>query len=265
MVVADRRLDLLTSELTGKQRAVLCLRAWCQGEKVDDRVVRYCPPADKPEMDRICEAVEEGNGRIHQGLIMLLEWTANMESDLEWLKVLTLYQEHAASLEQVAKKPVEALPPPWKSERQVPLGWGVLTNLDDPTPKDWAEFRELTRLGIQRNLRRRWQEVLSYDRTFAELAEALGEELVHFEVRERLEWLRESILRLHSKLEALGVPFELPEPEEAQLTTSRGHFDWAALRAVPKEKHAREWMHPKQQEELESWEREQAEQLRTGT
>ena len=82
MVVADRRLDLLTSELTGKQRAVLCLRAWCQGEKVDDRVVRYCPPADKPEMDRICEAVEEGNGRIHQGLIMLLEWTANMESDV---------------------------------------------------------------------------------------------------------------------------------------------------------------------------------------
>jgi len=30
-------------------------------------------------------------------------------------------------------------------------------------------------LGIERHLRRRWQEVLSYDRTFAELGEALGE------------------------------------------------------------------------------------------
>jgi hypothetical protein len=42
-------------------------------------------------------------------------------------------------------------------------------------------------------------------------------------------------------------------------------FDWDLLRDTGDQKTPREWMHDAQYEELEAWEREQAESLRGGS
>src|SRR5204863_9883909 len=104
--------------------------------------------------------------------------------------------------------------------------------------------------------------VLAMDETFGELRSAMGEEMMHLDIRKLLDALHEHVLRLHMQLVESGDGFELPEVPGDQITSFHNAFDWDALRDVPKEKHAREWMHEKQREELEAWEAEQAESLR---
>jgi hypothetical protein len=83
--------------------------------------------------------------------------------------------------------------------------------------------------------------------------------MVHEEVKELLNGLREHVLRLH---ELHGDDFELPGEVGEHGGDLRREIDWEAIRGSGMETHAREWMHEKQLAELEEWEEEQAESLR---
>ena len=126
MAALDRRMDLLNSQLTARERGILILRAWCAGETPDERLRRYCPPHDKESMESFIRAFERGTGETHGQLVILLEWTATLEGAVSSLRISQLYDARMKALEAVAKRAVDPLPPPWKDERRVPIGWGVL-------------------------------------------------------------------------------------------------------------------------------------------
>ena len=263
MVGVDRRLDLLASELTPRERGMLWLREWRDDQPHDDRLVRMCPPQDKPEMDRFVLAVEQGNREAHGLLVILLEWAANIETELHFYRALRLHRERMRSLEAVAKKPVPPLQPPWDMDRKVPIGWGrLVVEGGRHVAGSWDEFEEKARRDLIRSISFRWNDLKAFDEVFGELASALGEEMMHFEVRQFLNGYREAVTRMRSELEADGDSFDLLGPREGQGDLIREAFDWEAIRPAPKDKHAREWMHAQQQEELETWEREQASMLR---
>lgn len=125
MAAPERRLDLLNSELTARERGILILRARCAGETPDERLRRYCPPHDKGAMESFIRAFERGTGETHGQLVILLEWTATLEAAVKSLRVFQLCDVRMKALEAVAKRPVAPLLPPWKDERRVPIGWGA--------------------------------------------------------------------------------------------------------------------------------------------
>lgn len=261
----DRKLDALTSVLTARQRAILRLRAWCADEEPDDRLIRLCPPQDKAEMDRIVRAVEHANGEANGALILWLEWLANTESDLHWHRALSLFHRRQVQLEQVARKPVAPLPLPWDHERLVPLGWGRLVHDEEPgAAPDWAEFVRRSGDALRVALSLRWRDVRATEAAFARLTSIMGEELIHAETKRLLEGLREHTLRLRDEMVAFGEACDLPSEFGDHIAYVQESIDWPAVQVVPPEKHAREWMAESQRQELEAWERQQAEQLRTG-
>ncbi|MEO8538150.1 MAG: hypothetical protein ABI577_00300, partial [bacterium] len=263
MVAIDRRLDALTSELTARERAVLWLRAWRQGEKVDERVVRFCPPQDKPEMHRICAAVEHASDEARGLLIILLEWMANAELEFHLVRIARAYGAYVESLEAVAKKPVPPLPAPWDTSRAVPIGWGRLIQHEERrTPKDWEQFRRYSLASVEEALALRWWDVLSMESVFDDIEAAIGEPLMHQESAALLDGLRDAIFKLAEEVSIFDEEFSLTGASGDHIDTLRLAVDWDAIRGTPKEKHAREWMHEKQRQELETWEREQSEELR---
>jgi hypothetical protein len=265
VVGVDRRLDLLTSELTPRERGMLWLREWRDDVPHDDRLIRLCPPQDKPEMDRFVLAVEQGNREAHGLLVILLEWAANIETDLHFYRALRLHRERIRSLEAVAKKAVPPLPPPWNMDRKVPIGWGRLVGEDGSDEAgSWDEVEEKLRRDLIRSISFRWNDLLVLDEVFEELERALGEEMMYFEVRQFLDGYRQALVRMRSALESDGEAFELAGPHEGQANLIREAFDWSVIRPAPEDKHPREWMHPQQAEELQSWERVQADTLRSG-
>jgi hypothetical protein len=230
---------------------------------VDERVIRYCPPQDKPEMERIRRAVEHASNEAHGLLIILLEWTAMAEADCQWLRVLMAYQGRVEALERVAKREVAPLPQPWDNQRLVPVGWGRLVPAPERrTARDWHEFRVHRLLDVEEAVSLRWRDVLGYEAVFDDLETALGERLIHKATRERLAWFREHVLRLADQVAEWDAEFELPADSGEHGSVLREQIDWEAIRGVPKEKHAREWMPESQRVGLEEWEREQAEALR---
>jgi hypothetical protein len=211
-------------------------------------------------MDRIRRAVEHASNEAHGSLIILLEWTANTEASIHSFRVLCAFQERLAALEAVAKKETRPLPPPWETSRKVPLGYGRLAR-EEPleAAKDWTEFRYRCLGDIEEALTFRWRDVLGYEAVFDEMAQAMGEPLIHRAVRELLDGLRDSVLRLTLDTQCLDEEFQLPEEPGEHGGMLRESIDWQVIHGAPKEKHAREWMHPSRQEELEAWERGQAE------
>jgi hypothetical protein len=263
MVAVERRLGRLTSELTARERAVLCLRAWCEGEEADERVIRYCPPQDKTEMERIRRAVEHASIEAHSTLIILLEWTAHTEAEIHRLRVLTAYQEHVAALEAVAKKEVRPMPPPWETSRKVPMGYGRLVSEEDEgVAQDWDDFRLRCLKSIEESLTFRWKDALGIEAVFDDLAKTMGEAVMHQTARRLLDGVRDSVLRLTREVESFDEDFQLPGEPGEHGAVLRNAIDWDAIRGAPPVKHAREWMYGQQAAELEAWEREQAEELR---
>lgn len=214
-------------------------------------------------MESFIRAFERGTGETHGQLVILLEWTATLEGAVSSLRISQLYDARMKALEAVAKRAVDPLPPPWKDERRVPIGWGVLKpeQETDYVPATWDEFWDREVFGIQRNLVRRWQEARAFELVYEEVAVAVGESLVHADVQQRLTWLRESVLMLNREMEELGHPFELPEPDAEQVEANREHWDWTVLRP-PTDKHAREWLAGQVLEDTLAFEREQADALR---
>ena len=61
MTTADRRLDAVTTGLTARERAILTIGIWNRSEEPEDRLLKYMPPEQKEEFERLVKAVENAN------------------------------------------------------------------------------------------------------------------------------------------------------------------------------------------------------------
>ncbi len=266
MALNERKLDTLTSALTTRERAGLFMRAWCDGEEPDDRLRRFCPPADRAEYERLCNVIETGNNRLYTALVINQEWLHGNELELQLLICLEGHQEREQKLPAAVRRGLPALPTPREVKRRTQLGWESLDDDDGPAPASWEELRERLVETLVRDLCMRWREVLAMEGLFAEAQRLLGAEVAHGHNRRLLSGLRGGLLEIQEAMAERGHAFEFPaDPGDAR-ERLQNYFDPAALRDPGGDQRtAREWMHEKQYAELEAWEREQAEMLRGGS
>jgi hypothetical protein len=92
-----------------------------------------------------------------------------------------------------------------------------------------------------------------------EVSEALGEYIVHADVRWLLDALRERLLVLHAELVPIIGPFALAEPTDEELAAAREDVDWNVLtgrpEAPPFRHEEREWMPAEERKALAARER----------
>jgi hypothetical protein len=255
----QRKLETLANALTAKERAVLWMRACCAGDEPDHRLRTYCPPEDRAEFERYVSSVEHGSGEIHGQLIILLEWLANTESEMHWLRIYDLLAGQVREMEKVTGKRAPKLQPPWNTNRQVPIAWGTLLHPDRPVPRSWDDHREMSKRELRTSLELRWRDLAVIDEVLSELERVFGEPLLHHDVAERLDWFRESLQRLSSEY---GGPIERGAPDLERVQVLREAF---GLDELGEDDDPRARMHETNRASLEAFEREQAKMLRNGS
>ncbi|MBI2764911.1 MAG: hypothetical protein HYX53_03255 [Chloroflexi bacterium] len=137
----------------------------------------------------------------------------------------------------------------------------------DERPADWQEAQQVLFDGIVRNVELRWAEWGAAEITLGELAEAVGAEVVHAQLRDALDMWRTKTLDIYAGIVRIAGPFPLTEPGELHLAAARSHVDWEAVRgpgAQARPASARTWMRPAERAELDELELRLAMELRAG-
>ena len=88
MTTADRRLDAVTTGLTVRERALLALGYWHRDEEPDERLLKYMPPEQKDEFERLLNAVENANGQLYSDSSIWCEWLQQADIEMAWLECL---------------------------------------------------------------------------------------------------------------------------------------------------------------------------------
>lgn len=258
MVAVDRKLDALTSVLTARQRAILGVKAWVAGEQADARLERMCPPHDLAEMQGITRAVAKGNTEINSMVIFLLEWVAQNEVQIHWLRSLQPFLARDKALPAQARRLLPSLPRPWDTERKTHLGYGRLEHLNEPDAATWEQFAVRLVRDIADAIQKRWQDYLQCEAALESASKALGTDVVHMEIRQTLDHYRAAVLNLVEQFRLAGHTVVLPQFDMEVASFATQAFNLDVLRELPAEKHPREWLHERGLAELEEWEKEQA-------
>ncbi|MCK9519799.1 MAG: hypothetical protein M0R74_12365, partial [Dehalococcoidia bacterium] len=150
--------------------------------------------------------------------------------------------------------------------RDMPLAWGQKAGEDKPVPSTWPEARERLLDDCRGNVSIRWQELAAMEIALGELADALGEEMTHLDLREGLDRCQAKVLELHAALTNLGERFKLPEPDERHLAVAREYVSIDSLSDEREKQTAgrepRDWLPEQQRDELERLEAEWAAAVR---
>ncbi len=293
MTAPERRLDALAAGLTARERAVLILRAWLDGQDEEDRLHKHMPAEQKEECERIVAAVVSANQEFHWACGWVIEWLFQEETRLAWLECLdgflTRTHQLEAALEAAGWKTEEGaeaaidkgrktavltpLPRPGRGfERDLPfvIGEKAFPDDDRPLPATWQEARDHLVLDYQRAVELRWQDYLARGTVLSELSELLGENMVHeVGVGGPLEAIRRKVLELYEAGQGLAGRFPLPDPGPASVERLRGWVRWDDVREAPAESppastNGRGWMRPDDLAELEALEARLAGELRSG-
>lgn len=259
MVAVERKLDALTSALTSRQRAILVLSAWLRGETADERLYRFCPPADLAEFEAMRRAVNRGNELLRQTGAYLLEWIAQIEMQIHWLRTLEMYQRREKAIASPVRKTLPPLLSVWETSRQTARAFGRHVSDEEPEPRTWEEFSARLARTLLNAIQQRWQDYLQGKAALEEASEALGIDATHRVVRELFERLEDDILRLARMMGEAGHAVKLPELDRDAESYAATAFKLEVLREFPREKHERESLHAQARAELEAWEKEQAE------
>jgi hypothetical protein len=98
VTTADRRLDVLTAGLTARERAILAIGCWIRGEEPDERLIKYMPPGQKEEFERLVTAVENANDEFWSDCSIWCEWIHQSDIELAWLESISALFARQAKL-----------------------------------------------------------------------------------------------------------------------------------------------------------------------
>jgi hypothetical protein len=248
---ADRRLDALTTGLTVRERALLALGYWHRDEEPDERLLKYMPPEQKDEFERLLNAVENANGQLYSDSSIWCEWLQQADIEMAWLEclagLLARQAQLVAALKAVGVTAREETNAARRSRRQavnlrpmptprrgfcrdIPRLCGVIV-IEEPSPPDnWEDAVRSLATSVRQELEVRWQELAATEVTLGQLAEAFGADCCHPSLRDVLDALRKKVVDLYQAVLPFTVPFALPEPAERYLENARGRVDWDALK-----------------------------------
>jgi hypothetical protein len=272
-----RRLDALTSTLGARERALFILRRWCAEEPWDTRLRDLMPEEQREEYDRITQAVEGASETFHGICAAWVEWLTNADQEMAWLECLAAFLAREKALLKVLKTrglrvtegnarsrpaaardtvPIPSMPPPARGfKRELPQLWGKPTQDDPPVPPNWQAAARTLADELKACVLVRWREAAAMEQVLDEMAEALGEPLVHHAVREALVACERKVLDLYEASQRFTGRYSLPEPTEEEIGKFRGWANVEALRAIggqaePK-RGRRDWLGREEREELE--------------
>ena len=268
-MAVERRLDQVESALSGRDRARLTVQTLSNGEEPDERLDRHCPASERAQFEAIKNAVAKGITEVWQRVIFEIEWLNNDDISLGWLECIAAFLAREKALKKLAgaqAKSIPAMPPPARGFlRDVPLLWGVLVDPPEHGPATWEEAVTFLTGEVRHGVEIRWRNLRAYEDGFAMASAALGVTIAHPDLTKAMEAIRTKVLDLHAALQRFER-FELPEPGEREREMVRGFWDLEVLREKGDGRSSeRSSMWQSQREELEAWEREQAELLRSGS
>ena len=73
MTSADRRLDAVATGLTARERAIIAMACTNRDEQPDERLIKYMPPDQQQEFDRLVGAVERAVDEFYSNCILWCE------------------------------------------------------------------------------------------------------------------------------------------------------------------------------------------------
>jgi len=290
-MTAKGRLASLASGLTPLERAILVMHPWAAGGNREEIFLRLLPPAHAAACYRAIEAIESANEELNWSNAAVVEGLYQDELQLGWLECLdTLLRrmdELEAGLKALGWEVTEgAAPAVQRRRKRIVVSalrqprYGLARDLpamsrspalpaDDATPPaDWSEAREWLTASLRRAVELRFREYQAMRLVLQEMAQLLGEDLSHVEVRRPLDAIGAKIFDMYAGLQELTGRWELPDVDSATLAAFREYVDWEALRepplpGVPGVQSDRERLSEKQEEQADALERGLAEGLRS--
>lgn len=233
MTAATRRLEaIVDGGLTARERALLFVRAWLAGEEPDERLRKHCPDHQKAEFERTLQVVEESNQHVVEALAFWFEWLTQLDIQVGLAEAVVTLLPLTETGAKRPKRPPLLRPPGHGYVRDMPLAWGVKADVEESVPTTWAEAREQLLVECRQGVTVRWQEVTAMETALRELADELGEQVVHHNVRDGLEHCQRKILQLHSTLSELGECFALADPAGPHLERAREYVPVEKLRTA---------------------------------
>jgi hypothetical protein len=248
---ADRRLDALTTGLTVRERALLALGYWHRDEEPDERLLKYMPPEQKDEFERLLNAVENANGQLYSDSSIWCEWLQQADIEMAWLEsigalfarqsqLVAALKVHGVAVREEAKTTrrsslqaliLSPMPTPRRGfRRDVPRLLGVAIREEEPPPEDWKSAVTCLAASVREAVEVRWQELAATEIALGELAQAFGADCCHPSLRDTLDAVRKKVIDLYQAALPFTAPFALPEPAERYLENARGRVDWDALK-----------------------------------
>src|SRR5450756_346106 len=133
MTTADRRLDALTTGLTVRERALLALGYWHRDEEPDERLLKYMPPEQKDEFERLLNAVDNANGQLYSDSSIWCEWLQQADIEMAWLESIGALFARQSQLVAALKVHGVAVREEAKTTRRSSLQALILSPM--PTPR----------------------------------------------------------------------------------------------------------------------------------
>ena len=252
MTTADRRLDALTTGLTARERAILVIGLLHRAEEPDERLLKYMPPEQKDEFERVVRAVENANDEFWSDCGPWCEWIQQADIALAWLEsidalfarqaqLVAALKVHGVAVREEAKTTrrsslqaliLSPMPTPTRGfRRDVPRLLGVAIGEEEPPPEDWKSAVTCLAASVREAVEVRWQELAATEIALGELSQAFGADCCHPSLRDTLDAVRKKVIDLYQAALSFTAPFALPEPAERYLENARGRVDWDALKS----------------------------------
>ncbi len=278
MTTADRRLDAVTTGLTARERAILTIGIWNRSEEPEDRLIKYMPPEQKEEFERLVKAVENANDEFWSDCSLWCEWIQQADIELAWLesisavfarqaKLVAALKVQGVAVREEAKASrlassrqaliLPPMPPPGRGfHRDIPRLLGVALHEEDPPPENWEGAIRSLSDSVREAVEVRWQDLAATEIALGELAEAFGADCCNPKLREVLDAVRRKLLDHYASVLLFTGPFRLPEPAERFLEIARSRVDWDAFKskedqATSHQQSQRAWLSQEQRAALE--------------
>ena len=228
---AEGRLDRVYPALTAKERALLLLRYYREDIDEDPAIRSTMPSTQVWEFNRLLRLISAVNTEIAYLLMLLKARATQVDLKYAWLMTLMLWAMEADGVrerllcktkDRKERQSIRKLFPRSPGGLSVPIDT-LTSHEQEPTLSAGDEIVRALVIGIKQGLEQHWQELRSVEIAVAEVAdeEFGGEELFRTETRMLLDDAKKMLLKVHNGLLSYVEPFELSEPDAADLEIAR--------------------------------------------